>query len=96
MAAHTAGKERDAVLVAIGRQIRSLREARKVAQEEFAVQAGMDRSYYGGVERGERNLSALNLVRIALALGVEAGQLFPPPSVLAELQSKTASGGRTV
>src|SRR5258708_9525306 len=64
-------------LVALGRQIRQLRESKGVSQEEFAADAGLDRGYYGGVERGERNVAARNLIKIAMALGVEVGQLFP-------------------
>lgn len=64
-------------LLVIGRRIRALRERNNISQEEFAAQAGLDRAYYGGVERGERNLATLNLVKIATALGVEVGELFP-------------------
>ena len=45
----------------------------------------LDRGYYGGVERGERNLAALNLIKIAIALGVEVGDLFPKLSALRRL-----------
>ncbi len=45
---------------------------------------GIARSYYGGIERGENNVAALNLMRIALALGVEVGELFPNKQTLAE------------
>jgi hypothetical protein len=38
----------------------------------------LGRAYCGGVERGERNIAALNLIRIAATMGVEPGQLFPP------------------
>jgi len=64
-------------LVALGRQIRNLRQAKGLSQETFAGEAGLDRAYYGGVERGERNVAALNLILIAAALGVEVGELFP-------------------
>lgn len=76
---------KDKRLVALGKQIRQLREAGNTSQEEFAAQAGLDRAYYGGIERGERNVAALNLVRIALALGVEVGDLFPKLSALRRL-----------
>jgi transcriptional regulator with XRE-family HTH domain len=69
-------------LVELGKQIRSLRKARGFSQESFANQMNMGRSYYGGVERGERNVAALNLIRIAKALGVEVGDLFPPTNKL--------------
>ena len=65
-------------LVKIGKQIRQLRENLGFSQEAFAAEVGIDRSYMGGIERGERNISALNLVRIAKALDVEVGELFPP------------------
>ena len=64
-------------LVMLGEQIRKVRRERGFSQEDFASKAGLDRSYYGGVERGERNLSALNLMQIAVALKVEVGDLFP-------------------
>jgi len=64
-------------LVKVGSQIRKIRESKGYSQEEFAAEAGIDRSYMGGVERGERNISALNLIRIAKALKVEVGELFP-------------------
>ena len=69
--------EKNAALVALGKQIRKVRESRDISQEDFAAQAGMGRSYYGGIERGERNVAALNLMRIAVALNCEVGELFP-------------------
>lgn len=65
-------------LVALGKQVRELRKARGWAQEAFANEVGLDRSYYGGIERGERNVAALNLMLLAKKLGVEVGELFPP------------------
>lgn len=65
-------------LLLIGQRLRALREERGLSQENFALEAGIARSYYGGIERGQRNLAALNLFRIANALGVEMGELFPP------------------
>jgi transcriptional regulator with XRE-family HTH domain len=72
-------------LLALGRQIRRLREAKKVSQETFAASAGLDRAYYGGIERGERNVAALNLIKIAAALEIEVGELFPKVSALRRL-----------
>lgn len=65
-------------LVAIGKRIRALRTAHGYTQEGLAIRSGLDRAYFGGVERGERNVSAINLIRIAVVLGVEIGDLFPP------------------
>lgn len=69
--------QKNVQLVRLGLQIRKVRKERGYSQEDFAARAGLDRAYYGGVERGERNLSALNLIKIAAALNVEVGQLFP-------------------
>ena len=82
-------KEKDPYLVAVGRQIRDQRKARGFAQEAFAAHAEIDRSYYGAIERGERNLSTLNLIRIALALNVEVGELFPNWEELSGLADKS-------
>lgn len=68
----------NAQLVEIGKTIRKLRMERGYSQEAFASEAGLDRAYFGGIERGERNLAALNLVLIASTLEVEVGELFPP------------------
>ena len=64
-------------LVKLGQQIRNLRKTKGFSQEDFAAEVGLDRSYMGGVERGERNIAALNLIKIAKALDVEVGKLFP-------------------
>ena len=69
--------ERHPALVALGQQIRNARRDRGFSQEGFAAEVGLDRSYYGSVERGDRNIAALNLMRVAAALDVEVGALFP-------------------
>lgn len=67
-------------LVALGQRIRDLRKNAGLSQEAFASEVGLDRSYYGGIERGERNVAALNLIKISQALGVTVGDLFAPPA----------------
>ena len=47
-----------------------------MSQEELAHMAGLDRTYVGGVERGERNLALDNIHRLAAALGVDVRDLF--------------------
>ena len=69
-------------LLALGKQIRKLREQSGLSQEAFASEAGLDRAYYGGVERGERNIASINLIQIAASLDVEVGDLFPRIKVL--------------
>jgi transcriptional regulator with XRE-family HTH domain len=70
-------KEKHQSLVLLGKQIRKIREAQGYSQEDFAAVVEIDRSYMGGIERGERNIASLNLIRIAKALKVEIGELFP-------------------
>jgi transcriptional regulator with XRE-family HTH domain len=60
---------------AFGLAVRARRDAMNITQEDLAARAGLHRTYVGGVERGERNLSYLNVVAIAAALGVSAAQL---------------------
>ena len=59
-----------------GARLRALRKARKMSQEKVALASDLDRSYLGRIERGEINVSLVNIQRIAGALGVEAGELF--------------------
>ena len=77
--------ERQSTLVALGQTIRTVRRQKGFSQEGFAYSAGLDRAYYGAIERGERNVSALNLMRIAVALQVEVGELFPQREVFGPL-----------
>jgi transcriptional regulator with XRE-family HTH domain len=62
-------------LIALGEEIRRIRKIRGLSQEQLAFQAEVDRSYIGGVERGERNVSFLTLVRIAKSLGCDIAEL---------------------
>jgi len=59
-----------------GKQVRKLREQKGLSQEELAFAAGVHRTYLGGIERGERNLSLKNIAAIAKALDVELYVLF--------------------
>lgn len=59
-----------------GARVRAEREQLGVSQEELAHRAGMHRTYLGGVERGERNVGLLNVLRIARALGVAPALLL--------------------
>ena len=56
--------------------MRRVRAKLEISQEDLASRCGLDRSYVGSVERGERNVSLQNIWRIADALGVEPGDLF--------------------
>lgn len=62
-------------LVLLGQNIRKLRRSKGFTQESLAFEAGLDRSYLGGVERGERNLSFLTLSAIAKCLSCDIAKL---------------------
>lgn len=59
-----------------GERLRYLRGIRELSQEDLANLCNLDRSYIGGVERGQRNVSLLNIKKIADALCVSLRELF--------------------
>ncbi len=63
-------------LVSLGEVIRETRKSINLSQEALAADAGLDRSYMGGVERGEHNLTLMNVCRIAAALKVKPSALL--------------------
>lgn len=67
---------RDEILRLFGERLRELRTQRNLSQERLAELAGLDRNYIGQIERAERNVALVNIVRIAQALDVEPGELF--------------------
>jgi transcriptional regulator with XRE-family HTH domain len=64
------------VRIRFGKAVRSRRLKLGVSQEEFADMCGLDRTYIGGIERGERNLSLLNIERIARTFRISLSELF--------------------
>lgn len=77
----------------LGKRVRALRVGRGWRQEDLAHATGMQRSYVGGVERGERNIGFDNLLRLADALEVRVAELlhFDPDPPAAEEPSATVS-----
>jgi transcriptional regulator with XRE-family HTH domain len=63
-------------LIALGLAIKELRLELGLSQEALAFEAGIDRSYIGGIERGEHNLALINLIKIAQTLGITSSQLL--------------------
>ncbi len=59
-----------------GERVRELRKKKGLSQESLALACDLDRSYIGGVERGERNISLINIYKIAEALGLKLKELF--------------------
>jgi transcriptional regulator with XRE-family HTH domain len=68
--------ERSAILKRFGATVRARRRDVGISQEELADRAELDRTYIGGIERGERNVSVVNIVRIARALDVAPSLLL--------------------
>jgi transcriptional regulator with XRE-family HTH domain len=66
----------DEVQVRFGRAVRNRRTKLGVSQEEFADMCGLDRTYIGGIERGERNLSLVNIEKIARTFKISLSELF--------------------
>jgi transcriptional regulator with XRE-family HTH domain len=63
------------VLKRFGGRLRELRQAAGFSQEAFAAACGLDRTYIGGIERGERNVALRNIETIAHTLGISISQL---------------------
>ena len=59
-----------------GLSVRTQRNRKKLTQEELAHLCSLDRTYIGSVERGERNVSLLNIHKIAFALEINIKELF--------------------
>lgn len=64
------------IKILLGRKLRKLRKARGLSQEQLALKAGLDRSFIGKVERGEKNISIENVERLAKTLKVSVEELF--------------------
>ena len=59
----------------VGNRIREIRNERGISQEALAHEAGLDRTYITSVERGKRNISIVNLQKIANALDTDLSEL---------------------
>jgi transcriptional regulator with XRE-family HTH domain len=81
MAKRSALAQGSPVLRALGSAIRDLRIQSGHSQEELAGLAGIDRSYMGGLERGEHNVALVNIHRIARALDISIAQIMKAAGV---------------
>jgi transcriptional regulator with XRE-family HTH domain len=60
----------------IGKRIKELRETANMSQKDLSYSADLDRSYIASVENGQRNISIVNIEKIAIALGVTLKEFF--------------------
>lgn len=67
---------KDPRLVAFGQRVRDLRKDRGLSQEAFADLTGIDRSYMGHIERGDKNVTLTKIHQIADALSLKVKDLF--------------------
>lgn len=64
------------ITIDLGNRIRTLRQEIGLSQEKFALNIGMDRTYFASVEAGKRNVAIVNIKKIADGLGVTLSELF--------------------
>lgn len=69
-------EQQRAVKRQFGARLRQLRKARGLSQEAVALSCDLDRSYLGAIERGERNVSLVNIHRVARALRLNVAEFF--------------------
>ena len=60
----------------MGKAVRAVRKERGLSQEAAAVDVGLDRAYYGGVERAEVNISMAAFVQICIGLGIQPSDML--------------------
>ncbi|AYL17496.1 MULTISPECIES: helix-turn-helix domain-containing protein [Pseudomonas] len=76
MARISAGSDKNGALIGLGAAIRARRKAMGLSQEALSDAAEIDRSHMGKIERGERNITFLNIVKIAKAVGCRPSDLL--------------------
>ena len=64
------------ILKAFGNRIKAIRLVQGISQEQLGQLAELDRTYISGIERGLRNVSLINIERLAAALNVEPAELL--------------------
>jgi transcriptional regulator with XRE-family HTH domain len=60
----------------IGLAVREQRTSAKWSQEELSFEAGLHRTYIGAIERGEKNITLRNLIRVAASMNVKASDIL--------------------
>jgi transcriptional regulator with XRE-family HTH domain len=83
-------------LAAFGLALRKLRQKSGLSQEALAAISGLHRTYVGSVERGERNVSLLNIHVLAVALKVTASELIHTAEIIRHQQPKPSGSTRAI
>ena len=68
--------ENNLIQITFGEKLKLLRNQKGISQEKFAELSGLHRTYISDIERGDRNVSLINIVRIAAGLEIEIAELF--------------------
>ncbi len=68
--------DRDQILIRFGERVQSRRKQQKMSQESLAEAAGVHRTYIGMIERGEKNITLVNMVKIATGLNINIKELL--------------------
>lgn len=69
-------KSKEKILLKFGERIRKFRKENGLSQEQLAFKAGLHRTYVGMIERAEKNITLINIEKIAIALNVTIKELF--------------------
>jgi transcriptional regulator with XRE-family HTH domain len=77
---------------AFGDAIRDVRKGRGISQESLALMCGLDRTYISGIERGARNPSLTNILKIAAALDTDPAQIFASAQASGEALAEPTGG----
>ena len=68
--------ENKEILVKFGSRVRQFRKEKNLSQEELSFKAGLHRTYIGMIERGEKNITLMNIDKISKALNIDISILF--------------------
>lgn len=68
--------EKREILIRFGNHVREIRKEKNLSQEELSFKADLHRTYIGMIERAEKNITLLNIEKIAKALNVDIKELF--------------------
>jgi len=69
-------ESKDKILISFGSKVRKFRKEKGLSQEQLAFKADLHRTYIGMIERAEKNITLINIKKIANALEIEISQFF--------------------